>query len=139
MKCLAIALCALAWGASWAQAGATNPPADALVPDQSRLRLAIAGNQFEWYTGDSERATPGVTARMRFSEGGLVSADMSTGASDTGSWNAQGSSLCFAWKTFSSGCNAARIAGETIWLQHTNGKWSTLKLIRRREVPVTTG
>jgi hypothetical protein len=135
MKTSAVALLALVTGASFAQAGSAGPPADALLPDPPRLHAAVMGHAFQWRTEDSERAAAGVTARMQFREGGLVTTEVSTGVFDTGTWTVDGSKLCFRWKTLASGCNDVRIAGETLWLQHPNGKWSSMKVIREGKAP----
>jgi hypothetical protein len=133
MKALAaLAFAGLAVTTSWAQAPAGGPPADAFAPDPPKLRAVVAGNTFEWHTRDSGRAAaPNTTARMEFTEGGLVISNLSSGTFDRGTWKVEGANLCFQWQTFSSGCNEVRIAGDTLWLLHANGKWSTMTLIRK--------
>jgi hypothetical protein len=119
-------LCAL----SWAQA-VVEPPADALIPDQNRLRTSVAGHTFNWKPLDSGRTGPGVTSRMEFFAGGVVLANMSTGALESGTWSVEdGAKLCFKWQTSAKpGCNEVRIAGKTLWLRHDNGKWSNMTLV----------
>jgi hypothetical protein len=114
-----------------AQSAPVTPPPDALIPDAPRLRLAIAGQQFQWSPQDSGRAAPGATSRVTYSEGGLVTADLSTGASDAGAWTVTGSKLCVQWRTFPSGCNEVRISQDTLWLHYSDGRWSSMRLLRK--------
>jgi hypothetical protein len=130
---------ALAAAAALAQPDAGGPPANALVPDAARIASAVADHVFQWDTRDSGRSAPGTTARMRFTGAGLVTSDMSTGVFYSGHWEAKGSSLCFQWSNLDaseSGCNAVRIDGDVLWLQHRGGTWSAMKLIRPAD-PVT--
>lgn len=136
MKVLALAFAGLFVSTSWAQAPAGAPPADAFTPDQPKLRVAVSGQTFNWHTRDSGRSTdPNTTSRMEFTEGGLVISNLSSGTFDRGTWSVKGASLCFQWQNLSSGCNEVRIAGDTLWLLHSNGKWSTMTLIRKSGPP----
>lgn len=139
MKTLALALAAGLASVTFAQGGPTSPPADALVPDQARLRAAIVGHDFLWRPLDSGRGSPGMTSRVQYRDDGLVMAELSTGAFDTGRWTVEGSKLCARWQTFSSGCNEVRIAGDTIWLQYRDGKWSSMSLIRNGKASARVG
>jgi hypothetical protein len=108
-----------------------EPPADALIPDQSRLRSAVTGQTFNWKTLDSGRRSPGATSRMEFIAGGVVLANMSSGGFEAGAWSVEdGARLCFKWPSSANkGCNEVRIAGKTLWLRHDNGKWSNMTLV----------
>jgi hypothetical protein len=119
---------------SWAQA-VVEPPADALIPDQSRLRTSVAGHTFNWKPLDSGRASPGVTSRMEFIVGGVVLANRSTGGFESGTWSVEdGARLCFKWQSSSNtGCNEVKIAGNTLWLRHANGKWSNMTLVPKSD------
>jgi hypothetical protein len=139
VKSLAFALAAGLASISFAQVGPASPPEDALVPDQARLRAAVEGHEFQWRPEDSGRAGRGVTARVQYRDGGLVLSELSTGAFDTGTWTVEGSKLCVRWRTFASGCNDVRIAGDTIWLQYHDGKWASMSLIHNGKAPARAG
>jgi hypothetical protein len=139
MKSLVIALAAVLASVAFAQVSPAVPPAEALVPDQARLRAAVAGHEFQWHPQDSGRGTPGGTARLQYRDGGLVVAELSSGVFDTGTWTVEGSQLCARWQSLPSGCNDVRIAGETLWLQYRDGKWSSMTLIHNGKAAARAG
>lgn len=139
MKSLAIALTAVWASVSFAQVSTAVPPADALVPDQARLRAAVVGHDFQWRPLESKRAAHGMRARVQYRDGGLAVVELSTGVFDTGAWTVDGSKLCVRWQTIPSGCNEVRIVGETLWLQYADGKWSSMTLIHNAKAPARVG
>jgi hypothetical protein len=129
MRFLAIALASVVASVSYAQASPAAPPADAVVPDQARLRAAVAGHAFQWHSEDSGRSR-GVTARLQYRESGVVIDETDNGYFDTGTWRVEGSKLCAKWQKRAGGCQEVRIAGATLWLQYNDGKWASMTLVK---------
>lgn len=81
--------------------------ASALAPEAMKGRFT-PGSEYTF------RSAEGYSVRMNFLDGGQATV-VAPAASDAGRWRIEGSSVCFEWRRFPSGCNEVRIVGEALY------------------------
>jgi hypothetical protein len=81
--------------------------ATALAPEAMKARFT-PGTEFAF------RSTEGYEVRMNFQEGGqaIVAAPIAT---EAGRWRIDGSSVCFEFRRFPSGCNEVKAVGDALY------------------------
>lgn len=81
--------------------------ATALAPEAMKARFT-PGTEFAF------RSAEGYEVRMNFQDGGQATVTAPR-AADTGQWRIDGSSVCFEFRRFPSGCNEVKAVGDALY------------------------
>lgn len=98
----------------------TEFPNEALAPNADSLRERLADKAFD------VKPFAGASWRLEYMSNGYAFLNTSNGYSDKGRWRVEDGKLCVEWVKLSSGCNEARVAGDSVLIKRNSGEVVTL-------------
>ena len=87
-------------------------PSEATTPTAETLKQRLTGKSFV--------AKPVVGSEFRIEYQEVYAFINIGGASDSGRWHTEGSSVCVDWRTFPPACSEARFVGDLVYIKRSS-------------------